>query len=555
MRWWLIAFILVIAPAAYAQTDEYAADETVLREQRLPTKGPDLLQIFRDRTPKPDTITQVNKYVARLQSSPYVDRVKASAELRAMGPVVRPLLENLLAEGKHDLETVRRLREVAFHFPAEKDYAAVTAAARLLQRDKPPNGLTTLIDFVPYAINESVRQEVQRALNTLAKAEKAPATILPDTLKDPSPSRRAAAAEAMLRSNGLTARDKISPLLKDENPLVRHQLAMTLVEMNDKSGLPILIRSLTDVPADCAEFALELLYRAGGEKSPSIFYPGKHKAAAFCAAWDKWYTDNQASLDLAKQLARTDLGFTIITTMGIGAKAAANSKVFEVDGRAPDRTVRWEFNAGRYPIDVQILGPNRLLVAEYLDRRVTERDFKGNILWQVAVNLPIGCQRLPDGRTFIVSRQRLVIVDRDGVEVFSHSPQQPSIMAAQRLRNGQIAMVTSGGRCSLIDPQGRELKAFQLGGAVYTLGGNIDVLPGGRILVPLYNQQCVAEFDWDGNKHWTATINNPTSVSRLSNGNTLVTCSLNNRIVEIDRAGKEVWSYHVDGRPFRARRR
>jgi hypothetical protein len=34
-----------------------------------------------------------------------------------------------------------------------------------------------------------------------------------------------------------------------------------------------------------------------------------------------------------------------------------------------------------------------------------------------------------------------------------------------------------------------------------------------------------------------------------------VTCSIDYRVVEIDRDGKEVWSYQTDGRPFRARRR
>lgn len=554
MRWWLITLTLMVAPAVHAQSDEYAADEAVLRDLRLPTKGVELLQILRDRTPRPETIAQVKKHVARLQSSPYVDRVKATADLRAMGPVVRPLLESLLLEGKHDLETVCRLRDVAAQFPAEKDAAAVTAAARLLQRDKPANGLPVVIEFAPYATNEFVRQEVQRALNALAKAEKAPAPLLLEALKDPSPSRRAAAAEALVRTGGLAAKDQIAPLLKEQHPLVRHQLGMALIELHDKAGVPILIQSLLDAPSDRAEFALELLYRAAGEKAPTEFYQGKHKAAVFCAAWDKWYGENQATLDLAKQLARSDLGFTVIANSGIGVKAKAKNKIFEI-GAGPNPAVRWEFDAPRYPTDVQILGPNRLLIAEYLDRRVTERDFKGNILWQVQAQLPVACQRLPDGNTFIVTRQRLAIVDRDGREVFAHQPPAPSILAAQRLRNGHIAMVTSGGRCSLLDPQGRELKAFQLGGNLYTLGGNIEVLPNGRILVPLYTQQCIAEFDWTGNKLWSATINNPTSVSRLSNGHTLVTCSLISRIVELDGAGKEVWSYQTDGRPFRARRR
>src|SRR5262249_39892026 len=160
---------------------------------------------------------------------------------------------------------------------------------------------------------------------------------------------------------------------------------------------------------------------------------------------------------------------------------------------------------------------------------------KGTILKQFPANLPIGCQRFRNGDTLIVTRQQLMIVDREGKEVFAYSNQggHGNISAAQRLRNGQFAVTTSGRRCQLLDPQGRELKGLHMGGAVYTLGGNIEVLPNGRVLVPLYNQQAVVEFDWEGNKLWQASINRPISVSRLPDGNTLVTCSIDYRVVEI----------------------
>ena len=41
----------------------------------------------------------------------------------------------------------------------------------------------------------------------------------------------------------------------------------------------------------------------------------------------------------------------------------------------------------------------------------------------------------------------------------------------------------------------------------------------------------------------------------LYNGNTLVTCTFDSRIVEIDSGGAEVWTQATDGRPYRARRR
>jgi hypothetical protein len=59
MRWWMALLGFVVVYAVSAQTGEktdWSADEAVLRDQRLPTKGLELLQILRDRTPSADTI-------------------------------------------------------------------------------------------------------------------------------------------------------------------------------------------------------------------------------------------------------------------------------------------------------------------------------------------------------------------------------------------------------------------------------------------------------------------------------------------------------------------
>jgi hypothetical protein len=554
MRWRLAMLALLVASSAHAQSagdSDWSADEAVLREQKLPTKGPELLQILRERTPSTQTAEQFRKHVARLRAAPYGERVKATAQLLKMGPLIRPLLENLVLDPKLDAETDSRLHHVLEHFSAEKDIAAVSSAARLLQRDKPADSLPVLLDFVPHATNEFVRQEVQRAINATALVGKEPAPLLFEALKDANPARRAAAV------GGPAVMDKIEPLLKDPHPQVRYQIGLALLEKNDKAGLPLLIQAVADMPPDAVEFALEWLYRAAGADAPTVVYDGKKNAAACSAAWTKWHDKNNATLDLAKQLAKSDLGFTIVTTMGIGAKGAnANTKnqIFEL---GPGNVRRWEFDGPRFPLDVQVLGPDRLLVAEYIDNRVTERDFKGNVLKQFPARMASSCQRLPNGHTFIVSRLQLQIVDRDGKETFAWMPQPFNISAGYRLRNGQIAVATSDGRCRLLDPQGKELKSFQVG-PIYVLGGSIEVLPNGRILAPLYAQNSVAEFDWTGAKLWQVQIKNrPTSATRLANGNTLVTCSMEmpGRVVEIDKNGTEVWSYVADGRVVRARRR
>lgn len=532
---------------------ERAADEAVLRDHKLPTKGPELLNILRDHTPSADGIARFKSSVAKLKVSNYADRLKATADLARLGPRVRPLLENLLQDFKADAETIGRLRSVAEKFSVDTDIKVTSAAARMIARDKPATALPVLLEFVPYAPSESARQDVQQAINVLAMVGKAPAPQIVAALKDAEPARRAAAAEALLRNLGSSVGKQIEPLLDDAHPLVRYQIGKALVEKNDRRGIGLLVQTINDPSMERAESALDLLYRVAGEKSPSVSYTGKHTAQAVCTAWTKWQEQHAATIDLSKQLARTELGFNVMVTMT--TRVPIKGKVFEI-GPGKSTDVRWEFDAPRNTLDVQILGPNRLLLAEYFDRRVTERDFKGNVLRQFSAPMPVGCQRLPGGQTFIVCRSQLLTLDAEGKDVFSWFPMNASISGAQRLPNGNIAVVTSASRCILLDAQGRELKSFQMGGTVYPLGGSVEVLPNGRVLVPLYLNNTIVEFDWNGNRHWEAKINHrPSTATRLANGHTLVTCVLDPCVIELDRAGHEVWTYRPDGRPIRIRRR
>jgi hypothetical protein len=540
---------LSLCSSSLAQAPDCSWEEGLLAEHGLPNHGAGLLSILRGRIPSAELAQKAQHFVPRLSAAVYPVRDKATADLIKLGPVVRPLLQKQLLERNQSAETTARLRQILDQFPTEEHTPIISATARLIERDRPAESLTALLDFIPYVPNEDARQSLQHAINAVGFDGKKPASLLLEALKDPHAARQAAAAEALVRTLGQAARKDVEPLLKDSDPLVAYQLGMSLIDKHDKTGVPLVIRSLPGLPRDRLDYALEMLLRIAQGDLPEGISRGDTRGDVCSKAWLDWFTKHQQSLDLAAALSSREIGGTVICCTA--TKVNTRNQIFEIGS---DQVTRWDFDGPRYPIDLQILGPNRLLIAEYFDRRVSERDCKGNLLWQVPVVMPIACQRLPNGHTFIATRQLLMVVDRDGKEVFTCFQQNTSITTAQRLANGQIVVVTTGGRCHLLDPRGKELKSFQMG-PVYTLGGNVEVLPTGRILAPQYSQNCVAEFDWQGNKLWQAAVNRPIAVSRLANGNTLVTCSLDYRVVEIDPAGQTVWTYQTEGRPFRARRR
>src|SRR5262249_5883571 len=105
-------------------------------------------------------------------------------------------------------------------------------------------------------------------------------------------------------------------------------------------------------------------------------------------------------------------------------------------------------------MDALVVSGRRVLLPEWTNLCVTERDFDGVILWkkQLATN-PLFLQRLPDGHTFILDQEQVLEVDQAGKEVFSYKPanQTRRILAAQKLRDGQIVCFTYEG---LIHPEG-----------------------------------------------------------------------------------------------------
>jgi outer membrane protein assembly factor BamB len=197
-----------------------------------------------------------------------------------------------------------------------------------------------------------------------------------------------------------------------------------------------------------------------------------------------------------------------------------------------------------------------VLIAEFQGRRVPERDFKGEIRWEQTVQgNPIGVQRLANGNTFVVMQNRLEEYNRDKTKVWEYSANNGSIFRARKTANGEVVFVTNDGVLSRLDPNNRTiLGAFNVG-RVPTLFGNIDVLPNGNVLVPLYSDNRVIEYDRNGKQIKQFNTPNPSSASRLPNGHTLVASQSSRQIIEFDREGRQRWAHNADGMVFNARAR
>src|SRR5262249_43389613 len=182
----------------------------------------------------------------------------------------------------------------------------------------------------------------------------------------------------------------------------------------------------------------EVLYRLAEDRAPEGLV-GDDEAARkkYRDAWAEWWKRDGDKADLAKLTqAGKFLGYTMLVMLDAG-------RIFEVDA---DGKTRWQIDGLDFPLDAQRLPGDRVLVAEYQAARVTERARRGTLLWEKPVAEPLAAQRLPNGNTFIATRNSLLEVDRAGRQVGGNLMQQDGlIMKAQKLDKGEVGVVVTTG--------------------------------------------------------------------------------------------------------------
>lgn len=553
MRWQLLSAVLAATAVALAlggDEDTPNPDEQHLRDAKVATDGPGLLEFFRRRTLSEDQRREVAALIGTLDSRQFQERQEASEKLEAFGPAALPFLR--AAAIGNGLEMTRRVERCIEAIERVRSPEVPASAARVLKSRKPDQAAAVLLAYVPYADDHAVEAEVLEALTALAVRD---GKLVPEVLaglKDALPPRRAAAAFVAARAGTADERQAAAVLLSDKEPGVRLRAAQGLLHVGVREAVPTLVALLRDAPAPAAQQAEDLLARVARDKAPA---PSLHNDRQRCRElWAAWEREHGKTADLAKLGdLRSPLGYTVVAQYGAGT--GAGDRVVELD--AQGRT-RWEIKNLEYPVDVQYLPNGRVLVVEHSANRVTERTTKGNIVWQkVLANKPRGpfaAQRLANGNTFIVMHAELIEVDATGKEVWNRKSDDYQYLGAHKTADGTIVFLTSEGDCIRLDAEGKEVGKFKSEHATHWTAG-LDVLPNGRVLVPQHGLNKVVEFDARGKAMWEAKITAPKTATRLPNGHTLVSSFETTTVMELDRAGKPVWEHKDTYAQYRARRR
>lgn len=301
MHCWPLCLGLLVLVPAYARAATPAvstsADEKVLREAKVGTDAPALLDWFRRRGLTAEQRRQLGLLIPRLGSEDFTTRQDASTALVALGPGAVPHLRRALSSPDEEIKD--RLRQAIASLEPGSRPAVAAAAARLLRARGPTGAVAVLLGYLPEADDEGVEDEVLTGLALLGVRDGKLVAPLPDALNDAEPVRRAAAALVAARAGLAEHRPVVQRLLDGPSPLVRLRAAQGLLARRDRAAL-LTLAALTGEAAPVSTQADELLASLAGPRAPRpVVGDGPADRRRRRAAWESW-ARGQGGLALAR---------------------------------------------------------------------------------------------------------------------------------------------------------------------------------------------------------------------------------------------------------------
>jgi outer membrane protein assembly factor BamB len=207
--------------------------------------------------------------------------------------------------------------------------------------------------------------------------------------------------------------------------------------------------------------------------------------------------------------------------------------------------------------------PRRVIAADYEKKRLAIVAPDGKVEWETPIRNIHDLHVLPGGNIlFQTDWTKLVEADAAGKVVWTYDAakmngndgRKVEVHAFQRLPDGSTMIAESGpGRIIEVDRDGKLLREVKLKIArpnPHTDTRLVRKLDNGNYLVAHESEGCAREYDPSGKVVWEHPVASKLySATRLANGNTLIGCGDGHRVVEVDKAGKEVWSLNENDVP------
>jgi HEAT repeat protein len=285
--------------AASGDNDAVLTDEQTLQAANLGTEGPALLDFFRKRSALEVDRQRLVSLIQQLGARSPLERDRAAGELIAIGPAALPLLRQAVHDPDEQLIAAGAQR--CLHFLEDGSSAVPIAATRLLAVRKTPGTIEVLLNYLPFADDDGVIEEVKDSLSGLAVRDGKPDPALLKALDDKGSSlRRVVAAEVLCQIGSEDLAAPVRKLLEDPKPAVRLRAALAMAQFRDAQAVSALVSLLGELPTVQGKMAEDYLFNLAGEQAPKVPLGDDVAAHQQCRdAWAEWWkkTDSPALLD------------------------------------------------------------------------------------------------------------------------------------------------------------------------------------------------------------------------------------------------------------------
>jgi len=181
--------------------------------------------------------------------------------------------------------------------------------------------------------------------------------------------------------------------------------------------------------------------------------------------------------------------------------------------------------------------------------RLIEVSGEGKVVWEHKVpSLCVIFQALPNRHVVYAYGGKptgVCEIDRDQKIVWNHVSQCPQVLSCERLPNGNT-LIGEQGPCQAVEvsPADEIVSTVKLPTTekpFHQQLRNVHRLPNGNTLAAIEAEGAAREIDKDGKVVWEKTgLANVFEALRLQNGNTLIACGTQKRVIEV--SPEERWS-------------
>jgi HEAT repeat protein len=264
-RFPLLALTLALGALPAGAADD--PDEAAVKAAGLSPEPAALLDFIQQRARETAAADELAPLVKDLGSTDAKAAEKAAAALIARGPLATAALRRA-ANDLANKPLAERARKALGYTEGRQGSDLAGAVVRLLGTRKPPGSVEALLAYLPYADDSSVLEAVGLALGQLAYADGKAHPALLKALESDVAVQRAAAVEALAKTDRPETRPVIARRLADPAPPVRQRAALALARVEDVAAIPVLVDLMGEldkterVPVD------DMLRSLAGETAP-----------------------------------------------------------------------------------------------------------------------------------------------------------------------------------------------------------------------------------------------------------------------------------------------